>query len=166
MKYFFLLTIIFLNPSWVLALSTDRDKPLHIESDTLDIDDQKGLSIYQGNVHVRQGSMHFLADKITIDHPEKTVKKLLAIGQPAHFKQQQDNLEEVRATAKEIIWLADQDLLFFRTKVHVWQSGHEFRGEKMEYNLKNDSLKAEKSPTGKQRVHVIIQPEKIPQERP
>jgi lipopolysaccharide export system protein LptA len=166
MNTFFLISLTLLHSFQVLALSTDRDQPLHIESDKLDIDDQKGLSVYQGNVHVRQGSMHFYAEEISIEHPDKTVTKLLAIGQPAQFKQQQDNQEEVRATAQEIIWLADQDLLFFQKKVHVWQSGHEFRGEKMEYNLKNDSLKAEKSANGTGRVHVIIQPDTPSQEHP
>ena len=41
-------------PGAALALSTDRDQPVHIEADRGELDDVKGVTIYEGRVDVKE----------------------------------------------------------------------------------------------------------------
>ena len=50
----FLLLVFF---SDVVALSTDYDQPIEIESDFAELDDVEGTTVYIGNVIVVQGSI-------------------------------------------------------------------------------------------------------------
>ena len=52
-----------LGAPWaVMAMTGDREQPIHIEADSVDIDDKKGVSIYRGNVRMTQGSIVLTAD--------------------------------------------------------------------------------------------------------
>ena len=53
-------------PVITAALSTDREQPIHIEADKLDIDESRQISIYQGNVQMQQGSLDINGDQLSI----------------------------------------------------------------------------------------------------
>ena len=51
-------------PAW--ALETDQQQPLYLEADNAEMDEDKRLSLYSGNVIVRQGSLEIRADQVTM----------------------------------------------------------------------------------------------------
>ena len=50
----------------VLAESADRDQPIDLEADTVQVDDAKQISTYSGNVILTQGTLLIRADKLIV----------------------------------------------------------------------------------------------------
>lgn len=73
-----------------MSLSTDRSKPLTVNADKVEIDDQSGNSIYCGKVIVIQGTLRITGDKLTVTVDEKRkIKTIVAEGKPATPKKLQ-----------------------------------------------------------------------------
>ncbi|MCA1804165.1 MAG: hypothetical protein LC646_02110 [Xanthomonadaceae bacterium] len=68
-------------PSW--ALSSDREQPMYIESDQAELDDQKGISIYIGNVRVTQGTLVLTGEHMTVYQDGANLDRVILLGKPA-----------------------------------------------------------------------------------
>lgn len=145
--------------SSAVALSSDRDKPIELEADQAELDEARGVSIYTGNVVVVQGTLRLSGDKITVYTTDGAPDRLVAQGTPARFKQRPDGKpDDVTATARELEHLVTQDLLKLRGDAEVLQSGDQFRGDRMEYNIATDKLKASTDPGSTSRISITLQP--------
>jgi lipopolysaccharide export system protein LptA len=143
------------------ALPEDTQQPIHVQADTVEIDDRRGVSVYQGNVHLTQGSIVLTADKLTVYHPKRQLEKAIAEGNPAHYKQDLDTKgSQVRAQSSTMEYSATQRVLVLSGGAHVWQDGNEFRGSRVEYDLKTDVVHARRGDSAQERVEVTIQPNK------
>jgi lipopolysaccharide export system protein LptA len=144
----------------VMALSSDREQPIHIEADRLDVDDASGVATYRGNVRYRQGSIVLDADVLQIHTArDRSLQKVHATGQPAAFQQQLDkNDTVVKGQARVIEYRATDEYILFRDDAHFWQAGDEFAGSQIEYFMTDELVKARKSEAGDERVQVILQP--------
>ena len=94
-------SLLLIASSLALALPDDANQPISIVADSAIKDDKLGLTIYEGNVSITQGSLNILADKVTVFIVAEQVSKMIAIGKPASFKQQ-PNID-----AKDVISKAD-----------------------------------------------------------
>lgn len=142
--------------SW--SLSSDRDQPINIEADRLDIDDSQHISIYQGNVDMRQGSLHIRADKIIFHfNAENDLQRLEIEGSPATLDQLNDNNEEISGSAKNIIYTDNQLLLKLSGDAKFRSVLDTIEGEWIDINTGTDALKAG-SKKGESRVRMLIQP--------
>jgi len=156
-----LLLVLLQLPLPVLALSSDREQPIYIESDSLDIDEGSGISTYRGNVHYTQGSIVMDADTMVVHSRDGQVQKFEAFGDPAHYQQKLDNKDgHVSAEAKSMEYLADSEKLILRENVHVVKGENVFTGNVIEYSTKDEIVSARKAESGEERVQVIIQPRK------
>lgn len=143
------------------ALSSDKDQPLNIEADTVEIDDKSGVSVYQGSVVATQGTMVLQADTVTVYSPKRELEKVVAVGNPARYKQRPDNKDEdVRAKSQRMEYYADKEKLILLEGGHLWQGQDEFSGNRIEYDTRRDVVNASMSSTGKERVRIIMQPRK------
>ena len=151
-----------------MALSSDKDKPIELEADSADINDKNGISIYQGNVILTQGSTQLHAETLTLFHNQQhKLTKVVSIGSPAHFKQRPDKQKsDVKAKAGKIIYYVKKEIVHLYDNASFWQEKNSFSGDKIIYDTKNDIVKAsskkttdEKSQSGG-RVKVTIQSEK------
>ena len=70
-----------------LALESDKEQPIELAADSVDIDESKGMSIYRGDVDLRQGSMHLRADVVTVHQNNRKPTKIIAEGRPVKFQQ-------------------------------------------------------------------------------
>jgi len=148
-------------PSPVLALSSDREQPIYIESDRLDIDEVSGISTYQGNVHYIQGSIIMDADIMVVHSRDGQLHKFEAFGDPAHYQQKLDDKDgDLDAKAKAMEYVASTEKLILRDNVHVVKGKNVFTGNIIEYSTKDEIVSARKAETGEERVKVIIQPRK------
>ena len=73
-----------------LAERGDRDKPVNLESDTVEINDLTKVSVYQGNVRLNQGTLMITADKLIVVQDDEGLSKGTAHGNPSYFKQKRD----------------------------------------------------------------------------
>lgn len=154
------------NPA--LALSSDKDKPMTIEADSVEIDDKKGITVYRGNVVVVQGTMNVKGDTLVIERVDGEVKVVTVVGQPARYQQKPDEKDEmVYATARKLQVYPKRDLVRLERNARITQEGNVFTGNILEYDNKNDIIKAkgnisktDTGPASKGRIKITIQPDK------
>lgn len=154
-----LLSLCLLAPDAALALRSDKDQPIHIAADHANINAKQGISVYQGNVRVTRGSMHLEADTVTVYSTQDKIKKMVAVGNPAHFRDLPDNNKGViRATAQRMEYYADQNQVILLDHAVVLQGGNKFSSQRIVYDIVQDVVTAGQQGSGTQRVHITIMP--------
>ena len=93
-KHRLLLSILFLLAFNSYALSTDKDKPMVIKANSAEIDSEKNLVTYLGNVDARQGTLHIKGSVLTIKKTDDKVETIIMVGKPATYKQRPDNKQK------------------------------------------------------------------------
>ncbi|MEQ6340139.1 MAG: lipopolysaccharide transport periplasmic protein LptA [Gammaproteobacteria bacterium] len=168
-----------LFPVAVMAMTGDREQPIHIEADSVDIDDKKGVSVYRGNVRMTQGSIVLTADTVTTyasfatdakpgaagKKKERQLDKIIAEGKLANYRQLLDSKdattgknEELRARAERIDYFSNEERIVLQRSAYLWKEGSEFAGNVIEYDGREETVKASKAQAGQERVQAVIQP--------
>jgi len=156
-----LLLLWLLCPLSLSALTSDRDQPMHLEADSVSIDDASGVSLYEGNVVITQGSLQLWADRLWIHRKDGKTRKIVSEGNPTRFRQLMDDSgEEVRGHALRAEFYLDRDELLLFDHAVLEQGQDQFRSDRILYNRASALVKAGTSAAGKERVQVIIEPQK------
>ncbi len=157
-RYLFL--IVFLIPTISTALSADKSQPIYVKAQTVIIDEQKNISVYTGDASVIQGSLSLNAEKIQIFNNQHEVIKVIANGskkQRAYYRQNQPSQTRfVEATANNITYLIDKEMVHLEGDAHLVQGFDSFSGGTLDYDIKNDKVIAKKSKNNNQRVRFKI----------
>ena len=92
------------------AERADRDKPVNIEADKVEIDDQKKEAVFQGNVVLTQGTLMLKADRIVVNQNEGGFQSGVAYGKPAYFRQKREGLEDfIEGEAQRLEYNGEQE---------------------------------------------------------
>lgn len=156
------------------ALADDRNQPITLKAAKVEIDRKKGVSTYEGNVELQQGSMAISAARIVVYNKGNEVTRIEADGTPVKIRQRPaPNKEETRAEARHIEYDLKAATVRLTGKAHIWQEGSEFSGETITYDSQHGMVRASGSPATatssggeqkgeqkKERVEVILQPRK------
>lgn len=154
-----LFLFILLLPAICHGLSTDKDQPIHLEADSVEIDEASGISTYQGNVIVTQGSLKLWADKMWIYRSDGETKKIITEGNPTHFRQlMDDSPDEVRARARRAEFFLDTDELHLSQEAVLEQAKDRFQSDRIIFLRSKSQIKAGTSAQGSERVRVVIEP--------
>src|ERR1700704_6596787 len=81
-------------PALTWGERADRDKPVNLEADRVDLDDAKKEAVFVGNVTLTQGTMTIKADKIIVKQDAEGFQYGIAYGKPAHFRQKREGADE------------------------------------------------------------------------
>ncbi len=161
-----LLALCLMLPAAAHALPSDREQPIYIEADSVEIDDTRGVSVYRGKVRYTQGTTELTADEATVYSKDRKLRKLVAKGRPAHYSTlPEGEKEKMTAEALTIVYLADKKVYEFHGQAHLWHEGNEFFGAFISYDAQHDLVNAHKGKQGEGRVRVIIMPEKKPEKK-
>ncbi len=157
----------------LMALTSDADKPIEIEADYFELDDQKGETIYKGNVVMTQGSMRMTGDKLTAYYNEEQgLDKAFLDGNLATFRQRRDGSDEyTEAEARRLEYYPKTETLLLKTQAKVTQGKRMFSGDRIDVDIRNSVVKARGASTrakpgektsGKAggRVKIVIPPKK------
>jgi lipopolysaccharide export system protein LptA len=156
-----LATGLLLAPAYSFALKSDQAQPMHLEADSVEIDDEKGVSLYQGNVIITQGSFKLWADRMWIHRQAGKTEKILAEGNPARFRQLMDETnEEVRGRARKASIVLDRDEVQLVEEAVIEQGKDSFSSDRILFVRSKSLIKAGAIVEGKQRVQVVIEPKK------
>jgi lipopolysaccharide export system protein LptA len=156
--YLSILMITLLLPLRGWALSTDRDQPMTIEADRVELDDAKGVSTYHGNVKVTQGTLVLTGDLMTVHSKGNDVQKVIMLGNPATYRQRPDGKDQdVRAKAERMEYYVDPERVILLKQAEVLQRGDILRSERIEYDVASDQVNAGTSKPD-ERVRITIQP--------
>src|SRR5690554_3953119 len=154
-------------PAAALALPSDREQPINIEADHAQLDDQTGITQYKGDAILTQGTLRIEGDIITFFYNEnRELEKAIAEGNLATYEQvHKEGDPPVKAKALQMEYHARTQRIYLVGQGYVWQSGDEFRGNHIEYDIDKNVVVANSKPVdvaGEQqssgRVHITIQP--------
>lgn len=142
------------------ALSTDRDQPIFIEADSVEIDDAQGFSVYRGNVVYTQGTLRMEADTVHVFHTaDRNISRLEAVGSPVRFRQRLDGHDEdLRGQALRVEYFAEPERMVLEREAHIWRLNTEFSGEFISYDPAREVVEAGPGRTDAGRVQIVIQP--------
>lgn len=141
-----------------IALEGDRDQPIQVEADKLEIRDSENISIYSGNVSLVQGSMQFRADKMVLHFNDASEIQLMEMtGKPATFRQLDKDNKEILGQAEKLDYKEPESLLVFTGNARFDNDGNTIEGSSIRVNTETDSIEA-KSDKADDRVRVVIQP--------
>ncbi|MDJ0833461.1 MAG: lipopolysaccharide transport periplasmic protein LptA [Gammaproteobacteria bacterium] len=143
-------------PGLAAALSSDREQPIHIEADKLDIDESRNISTYQGNVEMQQGSLNIKSDKIVFHFNDSNEILLLEItGTPARFKQLNDEGETMNGVAGFMKYIDTESSLELYGDARLQIAEDSIESDQIIVNTETNALKAG---NGSDRVRMLIQP--------
>ncbi|MFT6388223.1 MAG: lipopolysaccharide export system protein LptA [Cellvibrionaceae bacterium] len=143
-----LITLIALSTSILISplsvsLSEDSQQPILISSNSAIKDDKRGLTVYQGDVDIKQGSLNIKADKVTIYVVAKEVTKIIAEGKPASFKQQPEpDKGDLLAKANTIEYRVAQKKITLTTDASLDQDGSSITSDKINYDMVSARIEA------------------------
>ena len=141
----------------VAALPEDAEQPIHIHSDSAELDQNKSVAIYHGSVRMEQGTMLVTGDKMTVELQDQLVVRITAEGDRAHYQQQVKPDESiVFADAKKIVYFTQEERVELTGNAYLTQDKNEFTGELIKYNVREGKVDAQASGQGK--VQMILQP--------
>jgi lipopolysaccharide export system protein LptA len=134
----------------------DRDQPIEITAQKLEVLQVERESIFTGNVVAIQGEMTLSADKLIIylQKAKDQVDRLEAIGQ-VRFVQ----LDRV-ATAKRAVFYQEQQKLVLIGDAAVTQGGNTISGDEITLFVAEDRTVVKGSKTNRVKA-VIIPPKKV-----
>jgi lipopolysaccharide export system protein LptA len=144
------------------AERADRDKPIHIESDQVLVDDAQQTATFTGNVQMVQGTMVIRGDKIVVVQDQEGFKHGTAYGKTASFRQKREGLDEyVEGYGERIEYDTRAETVDFYVRARVKRNLDEVRGEHITYSQKTEvfQVNSEKAagPAPK-RVRAVLQP--------
>ena len=93
------------------AKSSDIDQALHIEADSVEIRELKGISIYKGHVLISRGSMQLKGQEIYIKTKKNGVYTIEIEGTPAEFKQINDAEQKISAQSQKMSFSSTSGIL-------------------------------------------------------
>jgi len=147
------------------AERADREKEIVLLADKGTADDNKKVSVFEGNVIITQGTMRITAAKVTLSEKE-SFKYYVASGAPVTFRQKRDKLDEwVEGTAERAEFDDRNDVLKLFNRAKVKSAQNELTGEFISCDMRRELCEVTGAPPGQQappnsRVKVIIVPQK------
>jgi len=142
-----------------LALESDADQPISIDSNTATYDDASQTSTYTGNVISIQGSIRVNSEKLVVYLKNGEVDKLVFTGNRAKFKQTPNaGAEDIIGEALLGEYYPKKNLLILQNQAVVTQGNATYSSNLIEYDIKSSLVKAGEKSSDSKRVHVILKP--------
>ncbi len=155
----FVFTALLVVSHFALALKSDADKAVYIDSNTASYDDQKGVSIYTGNVITVQGSLRIKSDKLVVHLNEGDIEKMVFTGKPTKFRQLVgEGKEELHGEALTGEYYPSSNKLVLIEKAIVSQGSKSTKSKLIIYDSKNSIIKAGEPSSDEKRVTTVFEP--------
>lgn len=140
------------------ALPEDRTQPIRLEAGRGQLDQKTGVSVYEGNVVISQGSMRLTADTVTIHAKDNAFQRMEAAGAPATLRYQPTaDKPEIQGTSQRVEYDVTAAKVIMSGNARLTQGQDQFSGERVEYDLKDDVVRA-RGASSNGRIQFTIQP--------
>ena len=158
LKIILVTALFLLLPVQLFALSNDGQQPINVEADSLEVRDQENISIYSGNVRLKQGSLEFSCDRLTLYFDEQKELTLMEMtGTPATFRQLDDEKQELKGQAELLQYRQSESILVLSGNARFSHQGDTIESNSIQVNTDNNSIQAGSS-AADDRVKMLIQP--------
>ena len=145
------------------ALQSDSKQPIQIEADQGSLDQKNQVTVFSGNVQIKQGSLQMKAQSVRVSQDRSGNQTMLATGSPVYFRQQLDGGKGfAEGWGNRAEYNSAQHLVKLIGNAKVQRGGDLAQGEAISYNMKTEVYtvlggNAVGNKNGR-RVKVIIQP--------
>ena len=145
------------------ALPEDSEQPIRITTDEALRDEKTGRTVYRGNVELIQGTIKITADRITFYRVDQEGDKIVAEGSPARMQQQPEPESALmHARGETIEYYRGEERVLLRDNAQVEQDGSTVRGDRIDYFINQQLVKAAADDSdASRRVEVVIPPHKL-----
>jgi lipopolysaccharide export system protein LptA len=151
------------------ALKSDKDQPILLDADGMEIDFNTGLRTYTGNVTVKQGTLLIRADKMVVKYKDEEIETATAYGKPATFRQLPDGQTEyIKGRAPRMIFDDANHMLHMYEKANLTQGANKINSAEIHYDIAKNKMvgtgtRSTASPKKDEkpgRVRIILKPKK------
>jgi lipopolysaccharide export system protein LptA len=123
------------------------------------LDFENNLWVFRGNVKITMDQGQLTSDEAQITFINKVLTKAVATGKPAAFEQRVEKTgKTAQGKADSIEYDVSNGVVRLSKNAFLSDGQNEIRGEMLKYNVAAQSVIAEASEQGSQRVHIIITP--------
>ena len=154
------MTLLVVSNAW--ALQSDQSQPIEIQADNGMLDQGRQVTVFSGNVVVKQGSIDIRAARIEVQRTADSNQLMTATGSPVTFKQQLDDGKGwVNGQAQKVTYQSASGLITLLGNAKVQRGGDVVQGNHITYNTKTEIYTAagSKAASGSgRRVTVVLQP--------
>jgi len=148
------------------ALESDRQQPISIDADQGSLDQKNQVTVFTGNVIIKQGTLNIRAGSVNVSRNDKGEQFMKASGSPVRFSQTlDDNKGTVNGQANNVTYSSAINLVTLTGNAKVQRGGDVAEGAVITYNTKTEvytingsSKSGAKSAAKSGRVSVVIQP--------
>lgn len=141
-RYLTIILLITTSLCKAIDRANDSEKPLNIESSSVEYIEEKLIAIYTGNVIATQGTRRLEADKLVLNLDEKkNIREAIAYGHPAKIKSRPNPEKPFGYGRAKVIKYYPKDEradLFGAAKLE--QDNNSITGEKLSYYFNSGSL--------------------------
>ena len=150
-------SILLMASQWVVALESDANEPVHIDSNTATYNNKTGISIYTGRVVTIQGTLHIKSDKLVVYMKDGKVNKMVFTGKPAKFKQLPgEGKEEIHGEGLTGEYFPKKNKLILIEQAVVSQGTARSASRLIIYDSKNSLIQAGEKTSDSKRVHSVF----------
>ncbi len=167
-KTFYLSLLCYLYVVAVPALESDANQTIEIQADRMQLNEQSGITRYEGNVQLVQGSIIVTANLIVLKVLNGQLQHMKITGtdeQPAVFQQQIESGQLARGQARLIEYNIKSSQLLFSGQAELKQGSRFIQSERIKYNTDSNNLSAGRKmnpgtdESQNDRVHIVITPD-------
>jgi len=119
----------------LLALQTDREKPLDVNADSSDGTLGDGLATLRGNIEIRQGTLLIRADVANVEKREGRVHRIELNGSPATLQQEIEDQGLVTAEANTMEYEVATGIVTLTGAADVVHPQYHISGEVLVYDM-------------------------------
>lgn len=162
------------------AEKADRDKPMHIEADSMRHDESRQLTQFTGKVTATKGTLILRAERMEVqqDSQGKQVARLWAApNERVFFRQKREGLDEyTEGEAENVIYDNQSDVVTLNQRAEVRMLrgnlvADQIQGQTIVFNNTTEVIQVDGKVTGgpenrDQRVRATLTPRKTPQTTP
>ncbi|HLP98405.1 MAG TPA: lipopolysaccharide transport periplasmic protein LptA [Sideroxyarcus sp.] len=147
------------------ADTADREKPIHLEADRVDISEQQQVSVFSGAVKLTQGTLVVQADKIVVTQDKHGYKHLTATGRLASFRQRHEGTDEyMEGYGERIEYDTRAEKVDFYVRARVKREQDDVQGDHISYDTRTEAFQVVGRPgmdpdsPSDGRVRAVLQP--------
>ncbi|EGV35029.1 lipopolysaccharide transport periplasmic protein LptA [Neisseria weaveri] len=155
--------LIMASVQFAYALESDRKQPIEIEADQGSLDQNNQVTVFSGNVVIKQGSLNIRAGSVRVSRNDKGDQLMSAEGSPVRFGQTLDNGKgTVKGQANKVEYASATGIVKLQGNAKVERGGDKAEGASITYNTRTEVYTVSGSKAagmkGGKRVTVVIQP--------
>lgn len=148
----------------VMALDSDRRQPIEIEANQGSLDQANQVTIFTGNVVIKQGTLNIRASSVRVSRDKQGQQSMSATGGPVYFSQTLDGSKgTVKGQANQVEYSSATGMVKLVGNAKVQRDNDRAEGAVITYNTRTEvySVNGSSNAAGSgKRVTVVIQPPK------